>query len=275
MGAGQSSQTSNINEFLSQITVSSITTNQTSCQATATINQNLVISDDPYAEATKCNQVCASNSAPAGCYAVCSLLAAGAASSSFTAGDISQTAQVTLSATCKVDYTVANAVQQDVANQITQAMNKTNDDLGTALKGVVSTISKSSDSTVNQNTVKNLVNSTFTTTNLQNFVDAVTATQSTLLQIGVTTAKFGNISQAAAATAMGQMLATNSTINSATQAVTNAATQQLTQTSEILPGLQSFFASVGAGIGSLFSGWAIFVVIGVVVVALLACCLLQ
>ena len=274
MGGSSSKQTQNVSEFLSKVTTKSITTNQTSCQSTATVNQSIVINNDPYAEATKCNQVCATASAPAPCYAVCQMLATGAASSSLDISDINQTAQVTLTASCTVNDSTTNAVKQDVTNAITQAMDNTSDDLGSALKGMVSSISKSSDSTVNKTTVESLVENTFTTTNLQTFVNTVAASQTALFNIGVTNARFNNITQMASTQAMTQMLATNETLNTASQAVTNSVAQSLVQKSEILPGIQDGIRSLLGGIGSLFSS-PLLIVGAVIVVVLIAVVLLM
>ena len=269
MGAGQSTQTQNINDFISKTTIASLTTNSTSCKASASVNQSLVLTDDLTDAVPKCNTSCAG--VPAGaaqyCYATCSLLAQGVANSSFTAGTISQNAQVTLSSTCQVTASTVTGVQQDVSAAISQAMQNTTDSLGSALTGIVSTISKSSDSTVNKNTVQSLVNATMTTQNLQTFVTNVSATQSAVLTLGVTTATINNLTQYAAAQAMGQMIASNSTINNATQAVTLAATQSQQNTNEILPGIQAGFASLLAGIGGLLS--SPFLLIGAVVVVVL------
>ena len=267
MGGTNSKETQNINTYLSQVTTKSITTNKTSCQSTATVNQSVTITDDPYAEAVKCNQVCAANSGIAACYDTCKLLAQGAASSSLTVGDINQTAQVSLSAACKVDTSVTNAVQQDVTNAITQKLDQTTDDIGKALTSVMSSITKTSDITTNKNEVSSLVNSTFTIENLQEFVNKVAATQDVLIKMNQTTAVLNGITQMASTQAMTDMLATNTTLNTATQAVTNSASQELKQTSEVLPGVQAGIASLLGGLGSLIS--SPFLIVGAVVIVLL------
>lgn len=269
MGAGQSTQTQNINNFISQVTVASLTKNSTSCKAEASVNQSLVVNDDLTDAVPKCNATCVgvTPSAAQYCYATCSYLAQGVANSSFTAGTISQTAQATLAATCQVTADTTHAVTQDVSSAISQAMNNTTDSLGSALNGIVSSISKSSDSTVNKNTVTSLVNNTMTTENLATFVTNVSATQSAVLNLGVTTTTINNLTQFAAAQAMGQMIASNTTINNATQSVSVAATQSQTNTNEILPGLQAGIASLLGGIGNLFSSPLL--IVGAVVLVLL------
>ena len=262
-----STQTQNINTFLSQVTTKSITTNQTSCTSTATANQSIVINNDLAAVAQKCNTDCATASAPTPCYATCQLLANAAASGTVTVSDIKQVAQVSLSASCTVLDDTSKAVRQDVVNAVTQKMNDTSDDLGTAMKGIVSSISKSSDSTVNQNQVQSLVDTTFTTTNLQTFVNNVATSQAILINNGVATGVFNNLSQQSATQAMTDMVATNKTLESVTQAVTNSADQAITKKSEVLPGVQDGIASLLGGIGSLFSSPLL--IIGAVVVVIL------
>ena len=268
MGGTNSKATTNINTFLSQVTTKSITTNKTSCQSTATVNQSVTITDDPYAEAAKCTGICAANpNAPAACYDVCKVLADGAKMSTLTVGNIDQKAEVTLTSSCTVDTTVQNAVKQDVTNAVTQQMAKTGDDVGTALISALSTITKTSDVTTNQNQVSSLVDSTFSVENLQTYVNTVAATQDVLIKATVSTAVLNGITQMASTQAMATMLATNTTLNSVAQAVTNSAVQDLKQTSEVLPGIQAGIASLLGGIGSLIS--SPFLIIGIVVVLIL------
>lgn len=231
MGAKNSKSITSTAAFISDITTNSIVNSQTSCKSSTSVNQNQAISVDNSGVVALQTACIAAGQNARDCAA---LIGSGT-----TISNVSQDAAVTISSGCQVDTKTQAAVANDLTNNIMQKIQSSSDDVGDALKSMATAIGGKNQSSVDmQTTVKNTVNQTFTTNNLQEMVNTIVAGQSQILTFKDTQAvAFNNISQSLALKATFQLCAKNEAIVNAATTISNQATQAATVASEALPGL--------------------------------------
>jgi len=248
MGAKASKSLTNTSTFITDIVLSTVVTSNTNCTTTGTISQNQDVSVDGTAYTqlmAPVLQTClAAGQKPADCAALVQ---------GVQLNGVNQGADITITTTCVVNNDVVNQVQANLENQINQKLASTSDDIGDALKGIVSALNpkgSSSTSLSNSAVVKNTIASTFTVDAVQSMVTSFAAQQSQAISIKNQPGVYANFNQNLKLRVMSDLVAKNSTLSSAVATVDNSSKSDLTNKEQgPVDIFQSFFGFLKSSMG--------------------------
>ncbi len=231
--------TTNMIGYLSSTTLNTIVSINNSCQAnTNTVQTQTINVGTSDAVMTTCLKLYS----PTDCSALMS--------KGLEAYNISQDASVKNIASCTIDSTMINSLQSQLTQQIDQKMNASDDDVGGALKSLVSTFNTTKGNVSNTTSSQALVNDTFNLSSVQSLVTTVAAGQSQIINVANANDSSANaISQSLQIQAMATLLSSNTVTSQAVTAV-DATTAQTTDASG--RGLTDIVKDVGDTIGGAF-----------------------
>lgn len=247
MGASNSKSCNSACSLVSSVILNSAVKQNTTCKSTTTANQTqeVVIDGKAYLDCVS-NLASAKGWTASDIKTLCAPLQAG----NNTISGISQTAQLDITTTCKLDQAQTQQAQQDVMNAIDQSLKSSTDDAGQFLKSLgVALGGKANDSVSLSTAIKNEMSNTMTVETTNTFINDYAVNQSQIVKItGASKSQIQNVSQTIAIKALADMVAKNSTMNSAVQKADNTVKSQTSASDDILPALW-------ASIQSLLTGW--------------------